>query len=1408
MLCLLVIAILGMAKSERQSNTAFAEGVETRVLADLPLNLVLAQLRQATEMNGTTRTWASQPGMIRVYGQVPGPIAGRTRLERAYKLYSAAQMEAAPASDGLAPQMTPDAELPQAWLAQPATFTDLNEPVATDPDRDGTPELEYPILDPTAFTPGAGGSSIAGAELTDGAGWERRPDGDAAHPLPMPVRWLYLLQDGSLHAGMPEGWTKMRIPAASLANPIIGRIAFWTDDESAKININTASEGLYWDVPRTTGKADGLLFANRQPVRGEFNRYPGHPATVSLSAVLDPWTGPGLLNQTNLPDTPNSSQLARMRLYHALTPRITSGGSDGGLRTLIPTTIPPATQPVPFPPLLPDADRLYATVDELLLLPDRTFQPTSSPFSRTMLDQVKFFLTAHSRAPEVNLHGKPRIALWPLQTQADDRNVLDRLIAFCSSTGSPARGVRPFHFQRHSTHQKGSTNSSIGHGSSQSPSLDWQQITRNRQLYSLLQRSFSAPVPGFGGSFAAKYSTEIAGLKESDQILTQMLDFLRSGVNTYAVGLPSGGPGVSSTYCYAPPRAVPGSYPSLAFGESQVIPLRVENGTQGFGRTVTITEAALVLYPVATLSGATHTTAALPDLKVSVPGMANRRAFAASQMRAFLMLEFFSAMPGTPSTSPYLAVDVQAALSVNGTLLDFPKNATSPELGLVSRVILHSPIGWIPGAGNNNTGAGHSTAHYALFQPLFEGGNSGSGDVRKRDITSTDPWTGFAWNSSNSIPVPPPGPGLAPVTMPFAGGPLTISIRAMHNGVAGELVQTLYLQFPPATLPSPYAYIHGTSYLTDPTMKTRLHRGELSLQARIGKARSGAGNSVDERNLQQYPATLIRPGDVVRSLEFSGQAMPAGSTTSLPQGDFRLIAARAVVDTRPGAAQEGWFIKGGAAGDYENPTRRLIHGLRHGNNWQYAGQLACLDAQENGDDVTGIHSNTGRNTGDFSHPFWPASSYRISGSLVQGIGGPPLDSTDTVNLYRDAAFVCARGTDYARRHDGRPGDWDNGFGNNEDGCYINKPDEDNAAHKVRATWAPNEDAGGYYSRGAGAADLTGQNNAPNRQIASAVQFGSLPSGLIGGRSWQTLLFCPNPAGRLTPANAAPTESDHPGFALPRDHLLLDLFWMPVVEPYAISEPFSTAGKINMNYDIMPFRYIKRRTGMHALLRRMGLSAIHARAASVAGARPPGINEACYKGGRNQIPFQTRYDIDPDATTGTLSAFERRFNLENDLFRSASEICEVFLVPKMCQSPAVPYPSEATARAQLMKYADLVQWWNGQPAQADAFELTGDNSREAPYGQLYPRLTTKSNVYQVHYRVQTLQKARSTDPALWDEAKDRSAGEKRGSAILERYLDPADAALPDLADVENFTAAGHHLDRYYRYRIIQRRDFAP
>ena len=70
-----------------------------------------------------------------------------------------------------------------------------------------------------------------------------------------------------------------------------------------------------------------------------------------------------------------------------------------------------------------------------------------------------------------------------------------------------------------------------------------------------------------------------------------------------------------------------------------------------------------------------------------------------------------------------------------------------------------------------------------------------------------------------------------------------------------------------------------------------------------------------------------------------------------------------------------------------------------------------------------------------------------------------------------------------------------------------------------------------------------------------------------------------------------SERQHYGSRYPRDHLFMDLFWMPVVQPYAISQPFETKGKINMNYQILPFTYITRATALHALFKSEKVMAI-------------------------------------------------------------------------------------------------------------------------------------------------------------------------------------------------------------------------
>ncbi len=292
----------------------------------------------------------------------------------------------------------------------------------------------------------------------------------------------------------------------------------------------------------------------------------------------------------------------------------------------------------------------------------------------------------------------------------------------------------------------------------------------------------------------------------------------------------------------------------------------------------------------------------------------------------------------------------------------------------------------------------------------------------------------------------------------------------------------------------------------------------------------------------------------------------------------------------------------------------------------------------------------------------------------------------------------------------------------------------------------------------------------------------------GVRPWQTMLFCKNPlAGSPHPGFGKPNAGTtaNPPYRTPPDHAFLDFFTMPIVEPYAISEPFSTAGKVNMNYQIAPFTYLTRSTGVRAVLKSTRMMAI------------PTANAQDYKYGSNAgqsgatFPPDFRYAISPDEKIGTLAGFEERFH-SGDIFRSASEICDIYLVPakNVDGSDARGNPA----------YATMDNWWN-------PYQLTGDNVREGPYGHIYPRLTTKSNTYTVHVRAQALQKAPTTAPDEFVAGRDQMSGEFRGSFVLERYLDPnsdslvkADGVTP-AAETDPDAMVGP-----YKYRILSSKRF--
>jgi len=155
--------------------------------------------------------------------------------------------------------------------------------------------------------------------------------------------------------------------------------------------------------------------------------------------------------------------------------------------------------------------------------------------------------------------------------------------------------------------------------------------------------------------------------------------------------------------------------------------------------------------------------------------------------------------------------------------------------------------------------------------------------------------------------------------------------------------------------------------------------------------------------------------------------------------------------------------------------------------------------------------------------------------------------------------------------------------------------------------------------------------------------------------------------------------------------------------------------------------------------------------------------------------ELRAELDVDKT---LQAFEDKYFSQGKVFITPSEITTMDLIPS--------------------GYSSAADLWN-------AFPLTGENIKERPYATIYPRLTTKSNVYNVHYRAQVLRKRPGSVPTIWDETKDSIVAQRRGNSIIERYLDMNRTGIPDYAATNS---VGLSAETLYRFRILSNQEFNP
>lgn len=1387
LLAALVLSFFAAVRVETVSSASYSERTKAQMFADSAKNLAIGQIQKGTEGvdGGKVLAWASQPGMIRTWDQRGSPV-------KAYKLYSSDEMIV---DGGYKSQEDIAKDVPNDWKTRPEEFVDLNSPVLAEDTKGpitkdgGKYTARFPIISGNNLKPATAAAAKAGSKTYDpvkanieGFWVEGQPDvsdgqiGPDNNPIPMPVRWLYMLQDGKIAAAGSTG----SVQGASKTNPIVARVAFWTDDETTKVNINTASEGVFWDRPYN-GSLSERNFGNNIPGQNEFASFPGHPATTSLSTVL----GSILPVKDNIASVIDYNR--ELLPYYDLVPRVAGGGSRGGLYRA-----KGVADVVKY-----DADRLYSSVDEFIFkAKDRGLN--NNVISNDFLNQARFFLTAHSRGPEVNMFNLPRISLWPLDPNV--QNSKDKLISYCSTING-----KPFYFSR--TVVKGSAPSATEFlNTSQSSFIDWDKYPRNKVLYNYLQKLTDANIPGLGGSLAEKYSGNLR-----NQILTEMVDLLRSGVNTVSSEL-------DPVYNYAPPRGV--------VGQGQVVPLRLSNSgaggtdTQGFGRFMTISEASLILY---------HASPRGPSPGYYPTG---------NEIRAVFVLEPFCPSPGLPGWSPNVRIRVRGldGFQINGMPLNLPRVAT---MTCNTFEVAYQ-------AGQPNTSPASSTAFPATRLMFYYNAGSSTKLVKRFEFQEGEgdvPANIYPFVSSAPITLLPPTPPQVQPLVSLRGAKVEIEILGPNQSETA--IQKLTVDFSDTRIPIQGRKQNDPVQIPAPEPLSTSILNFINLyriDARIPAFNSGTnikdtlipyegdittvkdGKLLKQANVQ--PPNLNsydRRGDVVRSME-------AAITTPL-FGDLRALSLVAsTTDDKPLFSRHPFYdafeFPTPLPNSFFDPTGRQRSAARELANFNY--RLA-----------TGLRSDENVFSGQFASYILPSlpdrdhytngfarkGTFLSAGSLLK-LANPfawiQRDAEPSVPTGLDGAFIGGDAT--------MPGDWDAGLGVTSDGPYINLPDQGNSSIRVVSGLQAEvgEIYGGYFGRGEFNVAASGASAAatfsPNRQIASAVAFGSLSTGVDPKKpgemqAWRTLLFCANPAaGYRHPGfgTSLGGGNPYPPYYTPPDHAFLDFFTMPIVEGYPISEPLSTAGKINMNYQIAPFTYIHRSTAIRAVMKKVRISAVPGK--ELGNTDNDNAIKSAGTGSRYGWKTQSRFGINLDEKTGTLKQFEQRFE-KGDLFRSASEICDMFLVPRKIDGTLTPpYVGanpplfSSTAGEINFRSNPITSWWKGSVS--TDYSLTADNLRETPYGHIYPRLTTKSNSYTVHVRVQTLAKSLNTPPAAFVDPKrsgatDSVTGEYRGSFEIERYLDPnaLEASGLDLATVSPESPTTP-LGQFYKYRTISAKEFRP
>lgn len=1219
--------------------------------------------------------WASQPGLIRFYSP------DQQGFSAAFKLYSSADSVATDPAE-----LEADQERIRAWKQAPLRFTDLNAPQTAE---DGS--VSFPILDPRASS-----LQVEGFAYPEDTVLGTKPN----ESLPMPAEWLYVLQDGSLGTlNAKNRWQGEGTP--SEANPMVARVAYWADDETSKLNVNVASEGVPWDVPRADTPVE-RDYALNQPVRGEIHRYPGHPSMTSLSSLLFPGKA------ANHPDESKRLTDGELEQIFALTPR--------------------AVRRVPTPGLESD-DVLAFDETPLHSAADDWIQASRAQGISTP-DYLKGFVSTNNPSPEISIHGAPRISMWPLPEQNDSQSRSDYDRA--SSTLTEFGRVH-YAFQRRDPTSR--------HGE-----LYVRAGRHNINLFKMLGDQTYQDVPGYGASLAEKYG---ARLQEADYrdnrdydkdhyaIALSMFDRLRS---TNVLD-----PNVDDPYA--------NNMPASNVGFGMVSPLNLigrnldaDNGAAqhgashhkatleptSAGRSYTLSELALVAYVTSEVTidrwsadnnEPVFSTASGPggDVQVMERILSNehpeyakwlgRRFGVADVGKTFqfvevgLVPELFSPAQGYPRKAPKLSLRLLTSGQAyrGGFNEDLGLKINGVPLQLWGEAIEESPSTALGPLVASTDILGDSARNDLPLDWRATGGPGGSRLFRfgRFTIDATQPGHYGSQFLAN---------GSGPLANWYCQSPVIVEKgRDLKITQEAPITIALYDQATSATTGNLVRYFN-----------LRFAPPGEALEVPGPGRNSGSYAGWTRRFRQAANSTAGRP---VQLMEPQGTEAVKG--LSISHGDYRHMTLKRIV-----------------------PSELLTH---HPLAEKSRASHSLTWATEGG---TGIESTATQGPG------------AISRSLVAGVDYAPDALPDFTHDPRNRSrFAPLLGENYHFPIDPTiTRDFDNGLGNVADGAYINTPDDGesevpgHSLFNVKYPYFELEPIGEFKFAG-----VSKEHHFARRMAPSPVAFGSIPSASQANAPWTCLLFRPNLAdpsvfphlgeagnGMLWERNRTTLESlEVPQMAsvvadprFPADHLWLDLFWMPTAEPNHTASPFATQGKVNMNYQMFPYTYIERATAMHAVLKGEEVLAIPTEAGPT------------YKTSEDNPNWRHRIDAKE-----TLKQFAERF-ARGEIFMTESEICEQFLIPEG-------------------------ETWdaNGNSIRAfwDRHRLSGDNTLERPYAGLYSRLTTRSNAFRLHYRIQIVDKDPAVAADLFEPTKDQIVEDKQGAKVIERILDNSTRAANIFAE---------------------------